>query len=168
MFVHLRDSVKVSQFLVTASSSGSVGPNRVSTGFRRNPVLARWDPTGLDGSLDCPVLVHDCDVRTHTGPSGVPTGPPGPHRDPEGPRRTPGGTVGSRFMGASPVWAARSSYWRSRGYLYPRLGQVPACSSEALLKSQKSQLSQCHTVQVADRRSGLCLLYTSPSPRDRG
>ena len=39
--------------------SGPVGSYRVPTGFRRNPVLARQDPTGLDGSLDCPVLLHD-------------------------------------------------------------------------------------------------------------
>ena len=28
-------------------------------GFRRNPVLAQWDPMGLDRSLDCPVSVSD-------------------------------------------------------------------------------------------------------------
>ena len=58
------------------------------------------------------------DVRTHTGPSGVPTGPPGPCRDPTDPRRTAGGTVGPRFIGASPVWAARSSYWRQPWLLH--------------------------------------------------
>ena len=55
------------------------------------------------------------DVWTHTGPYGVPTGPPGPRWDPTGPQRTAGGTVGPHLIGASPVWAARSSYWRSRG-----------------------------------------------------
>ena len=40
-------------------SSGPVGPYRVPTGFRRNPDLAQQDPTGLDGSLDCPVSVHN-------------------------------------------------------------------------------------------------------------
>ena len=39
--------------------SRPVGPYRVPTGFRRNPVLARRDPMGLDGSLDCPVSLHD-------------------------------------------------------------------------------------------------------------
>ena len=50
----IRDSRVIRQ-----GSSGPVGPYRVPTGFRRNPVLARRDPTGLDGSLDCPVSVHD-------------------------------------------------------------------------------------------------------------
>ena len=45
--------------VIRRGSSGPVGPYRVPTGFRRNPVLARRDPTGLDGSLDCPVSVHD-------------------------------------------------------------------------------------------------------------
>ena len=42
-------------------------------------------------------------------------------RGPIGTRRTAGGTVGPRFIGASPVWAARSSYWRSQCYLLPDL-----------------------------------------------
>ena len=64
------------------------------------------------GSTGRSTVPYRCaiDVRTHTGPHGVPTGPPGP-------RRTAGGTVRPRLIGASPVWAARSSYWRSRGYL---------------------------------------------------
>ena len=45
--------------VICRGSSGSVGPYWVPTGFRRNPDLARQDPTGLDGSLDCPVLVHN-------------------------------------------------------------------------------------------------------------
>ena len=45
--------------VIRRGSSGSVGPCQVPMGFRRNPVLARWDQTGLDGSLDCPVSVHD-------------------------------------------------------------------------------------------------------------
>ena len=67
------------------------------------------------------------DVRTHTGHSGVPTGPLGACRDPTGPRRTAGGTVGPRLIGASPVWAARSSYWRSRGYCqsFLSMGKTP-------------------------------------------
>ena len=54
----------------SSDPSGLVGSRRAKTafrrvsvgtltGFHRNPVLARQDPTGLDGSLDCPVLVHD-------------------------------------------------------------------------------------------------------------
>ena len=46
------------------------------------------------------------DVRTPWARHGVPTGPPGPRRDPTAARRTGGGTVGPRFIGASPVWAA--------------------------------------------------------------
>ena len=55
----------ISRTLIRASrvihqgQSGLVGSYRVPTGFRRNPDLARRDPTGLDGSLDCPVLMHD-------------------------------------------------------------------------------------------------------------
>ena len=50
----MRDSRVIRQ-----GPSGPVGSYRVPTGFRRNLVLARRDPTGLDGSLDCLVLVHD-------------------------------------------------------------------------------------------------------------
>ena len=45
--------------VIRQGSSGHFGPYRVPTGFRRNPVLARRDPAGIDGLLDCPVLVHD-------------------------------------------------------------------------------------------------------------
>ena len=45
--------------VIRRGSSGPVGPYRVPTGFHRNLDLARRDPTGLDGSLDCPVLVHN-------------------------------------------------------------------------------------------------------------
>ena len=108
-----RTLIRVSR-VIRQGSSGPVGPYRVPTGFRRNPVLARRDPTGLDGSLDCPISVHDSSTDPYTGPSGVPTGLPRARRDPTGPQRIPGGTVGPRFIGASPVWAARSSYWRSQ------------------------------------------------------
>ena len=43
-------------------------------------------------------------------PYGVSRALPGPG----GTQRNPGGTVGPRLIGASPVWAARSSYWRSQ------------------------------------------------------
>ena len=43
--------------VIHQGSSGPFGPYRVLTRFRRNPVLARQNPMGLDGSLDCPVLV---------------------------------------------------------------------------------------------------------------
>ena len=40
--------------------------------------------------------------------------------------RTQALTVGPRLIGASPVWAARSSYWRRPGLLYlkPRFGKA--------------------------------------------
>merc|ERR1739841_428225 len=71
------------------------------------------------GSTGRSTVPYRCtiDVWTHTGPYGVPTGLRGARRDPTDPRRTAGGTVGPFLIGASPVWAARSSYWRSRGYL---------------------------------------------------
>ena len=50
----IRDSRVIPQGLL-----GPVGPYRVPTGFCRNLVLARRDPMGLDGSLDCPASVHD-------------------------------------------------------------------------------------------------------------
>ena len=45
--------------VIRRGSSGPVGPYRVPTGFRRNPDLARWDPMGFDGSLDCHISVHN-------------------------------------------------------------------------------------------------------------
>ena len=70
--------------------------------------------------MGCSTVPYWCtiDVRTPWARHGVPTGPPGPRRAPTDPRRTAGGTVGLRLIGASPVWAARSSYWRSRGCLF--------------------------------------------------
>ena len=49
----------------SSDPSRRVGPSRVPMGFRRNPDLARRDPTGLDWFVSI-------DVRTHTGPYGVP------------------------------------------------------------------------------------------------
>ena len=86
----IRDSRVIRQ-----GPSGSVGPYRVPTGFRRNLVLARRDPTRLDGSLDCPVSVHDSctdpygTLRRLHGPSGGPSGPDGPPADRRRHRRTP-------------------------------------------------------------------------------
>ena len=50
----IRDSRAIRQ-----GPSGPVGSYQGPTGFRRNPDLARQDPKGLDGSLNCPVLVHN-------------------------------------------------------------------------------------------------------------
>ena len=90
-------------------------------------VVTRRDSTGRSN------VPYRCtiDVRTHTGPCGVPTGPLVPRRDPTGPRRTAGGTVGPRLIGASPVCAARRSYWRSRGYLYG--SHCVECQSSGLI-----------------------------------
>ena len=65
----IRDSRVIHQ-----GSSGPVGPYRVPMGFRRNPVLARRDPTRLDGSLDCPVSVHDSCMDPYGTLYGGPTG----------------------------------------------------------------------------------------------
>ena len=73
-------------------------------------VVTRW------GSRGGSTVPYRCttDVQTHTGPYGVPTGPPEARWDPT----DPGGTAGPRLIGASPVWAARNSYWRQPGLLY--------------------------------------------------
>ena len=79
-----RTSIRDSR-VIRRGSSGPVGSYRVPTGFRRNPDLARRDPTRLDGSLDCPVSVHDScmdpygTLRRPHGPSG---GPPAAPSDP--------------------------------------------------------------------------------------
>ena len=65
----IRDSRVIRQ-----GSSGSVGPYRVPTGFRRNPVLARRGPMGPDESrqitrLSCiGVRLIYGPIRDHTGP----------------------------------------------------------------------------------------------------
>ena len=102
--------------------SGPVGSYCI--GFRRVSVgTLIWHDRTRRGSTDRSTVPYWCtnDVRTHTGPYGVPTGLPGPRRDRTDTRRTADGTVGPRLIGASPVWAARNSYWRSRGYLYLHL-----------------------------------------------
>ena len=81
--------------VIRQCSSGPVGPYWVPTGFRRNLHLARRVPTRLDGSLDCPVSVHDrCTdplgtPRRPHGPSGAPSGPNGPPADRRGHCQTP-------------------------------------------------------------------------------
>ena len=51
--IPIRDSRVICQ-----GSSGPGGLYWVPTGFRQNLDLARWDLTGLHGSLDCPVSVQ--------------------------------------------------------------------------------------------------------------
>ena len=98
----------------------SVKPRRVPSCQNRVPTETRRNPIWPDGTRRAPTdhstVPYRCtiDVRTAWARHGVPTGPPEPRRDP---RRTPGGTVGPRLIGASPVWAARSSYWRQPVYL---------------------------------------------------
>ena len=93
--------------------SGHIGFRRVSVG------TLFWHDRTRRVSADRSTVSYryTIDVRTHTGPNGVPAGPLVARREPMGARRTAGGTVGPHFIGASPVWAARNSYWRSRGYL---------------------------------------------------
>ena len=57
-------------------------------------------------------------ARLMFGPPGHATASPRALPGPVGPRRAPGGTVGPRLIGASPVWAARNSYWRQPVLLY--------------------------------------------------
>ena len=92
----------------------------------RFPSKLFWHDGTRRGSTDRSTGPYRCtiDVRTPWARHGVPTGPQGPRRDPTDPRRTAGGTVGPRFIGASPVWAARSSYWRSRCYLLNSLATL--------------------------------------------
>ena len=95
----------------SSDPSGLVGSHRAKTTFRRVSVgTLFWHDGTRRGSTDRSTGPNRCmiDVRTPWARHGVPTGPPGPRRDPT----DPGGTVGPRFIGASPVWAARSSYWR--------------------------------------------------------
>ena len=93
-------------------ASGHIGFRRVSVG------TLFWHDGTRQGSTGRSTVLYRCtiDVRTPWARHGVPTGHLGPRRDPTEPRRTSGGTVGPRLIGASPVWAARSSYWRSQGY----------------------------------------------------
>ena len=82
------------------------------------------------------------DVRTPWARHGVPTGPPEARRDPTDPRRTAGGTVGPGLIGASPVWAARNSYWRQPVLLHC------TCFRDRQLLMQDSDLSKCLSRKV--------------------
>ena len=93
--------------------SGHIGFRQVSIGTLIWPDRTRRGSTGRS-TVQYRCRIH---VWTHMGPYGVPTGPSGPRRDPTDPQRSAGSTVGPRFIASSPVWAARSSYWRSRCYL---------------------------------------------------
>ena len=68
----------------------------VLSGFRQNPDLVRQDPLWPDGSPDCPLSVY-----YPSGPLRQPQGPPGARLGPDRAWRPAGGTVGSRFIGAS-------------------------------------------------------------------
>ena len=56
---HISPTLIRDNLVIRQGSSGPLGPYRDLTGFRRYPVLARRDPLGLDGSLDCPISVHN-------------------------------------------------------------------------------------------------------------
>ena len=102
----------------SSDPSSHVGSCRAKTAFRRVSVgTLFWHDGTRRGSTDRSTGPYRCtiDVRTPWARHGVPTGPLGPRRAPTDPRRTAGGTVGPRFIGASPVWAARSSYRRRPG-----------------------------------------------------
>ena len=73
--------------------------NKVLTGVRRHPVLARRDLTGLDGSLDCP-------VRNSDVPSWDPKGPNLTHQTliPDGVWQRATWNAGAR---PPPLWLAR-------------------------------------------------------------
>ena len=106
------------------------------------------------GSTGRSIVLYLCtiDVRTHTGPYGVSTGALGARWDLTGPRRTAGGTVGPCLIGASPVWAARSSYWRRRSYLYQSsLTEAFWTSPTTKSASRSSQRAQPASSQPATR-----------------
>ena len=113
-------SNKVMLYPSADASCQNVGSHQVKSGFRRVSVgILFWHDGTRQGSMGRSSVLYRCtiDARTHAEPYGVPThlsGPSGPNR----PQRTAGGTVAARLIGASPEWAARSSYWPSRGYLY--------------------------------------------------
>ena len=100
-----------------------LGPIRVRLGptwSRIGPYISRTlirdSRVFCQGSTGRSTVPYRCtiDVRTPWARHGVPTGPPEAGRYLTDPRRTPGGTVGPRLIGASEVWAARSSCWRSQ------------------------------------------------------
>ena len=95
-----------------------------------------WHDGTRRGSTDRSTVPYRCtiDVRTPWARHGVPTGPPEARWDPTDPRRTPGGTVGPRLIGASPVWAARSSYWRSQCYCKPSPSCLPSVELASMVK----------------------------------
>ena len=75
--------------------------------FLLGPVRVRWGP-----------VWSRIGARFMYGPPGPATASPRALWGLVGTQRTPGGTVGPRLIGASPVWAARSSYWRQPVLLY--------------------------------------------------
>ena len=109
----------------SSDPSRCVGTSRAisgSDGFASELyILTRWDPTKLNGSLDCPLLVQNrCrdpygTLRRPHGHSRAPTEPDRPLADRQWHRW-------ARFIGASPAWAARSSYWHQPVYLCYFLG----------------------------------------------
>ena len=121
--------------------SGHFGFRRVSVG------TLIWHDRTRRGLTDRSTVTYrfTIDVRTPWARHGSPTGCLGPRRDPTDPRRTPSGTVGPRLIGASPVWAARSSYWRSQGYCTSLLGKTSgACPFDIVLLKKVLQMAPAH------------------------
>ena len=90
---------------------GPIREPTASPGALRGPLGTRRAPGGPPAAPSDPVFVSEWALKRSKSPSRGPSGPEGPPAD-------FGGTVRPCLIGASPVWAARNSYWRSRGYLY--------------------------------------------------
>ena len=88
-------------------------------------------------------------ARLMHGPIRDPPASPRALRGPIGTQRTAGGTVGPRLIGASPVWAARSSYWRQ-----PRLLVALAPSIIRVMTARRLSPASRFFLSVAfDRRA---------------
>ena len=95
----------------SSDPSGLVGSCRAISGSDGFPSELCFGTTGPVGARRVARLSL-IDARLTYGPPGHATASPRALWRPVGTQRTPGGTVGPRLIGASPVWAARSSYWR--------------------------------------------------------
>ena len=96
--------------------AGLVGSLRAISGSDGFPSEPCFGTTGPDMARRIARLSR-IGARLMYGPPGHAMAAPRALRRPVGTQRTPGGTVGPRLIGASPVWAARHSYWRPPVYL---------------------------------------------------
>ena len=100
--------------------SGLVGSRRAISGSDGFPSEPCFGTTGPDGARRIARLSR-IGAQLMYGPIRDSMASPRALRSPVGTqraRRTAGGTLGPRLIGASPVWAARSSYWRQPWLLY--------------------------------------------------